>query len=483
MVEAVSANSEETSLDARHAVANERGPGIGRARGTYRASAMSNEDMMDPRGNKFMMELKSSDFEIERLGECRIPSPMPAASFVADDERVLYHGTLAEIQGFLGSGKQPPAFEMAGPRQRIFFDPSNLKCGIVTCGGLCPGLNDVIRSIALGLFHHYGVRTVFGFRYGYEGLVDKYGRQPIELTPDLVAEIQEKGGTVLGSSRGPQDVGEMVDTLERMNIGALFAVGGDGTLRGAGAIAQEIERRNLTISVIGVPKTIDNDISCVDMSFGFVTAVSEARGAIYAAHVEALGARNGVGLVRLMGRESGFIAAYASVSTSHVNFCLAPEVRFTVEGFLRALEERLNRRGHAVVVVAEGAGQDFLQATGERDASGNVKFSDVGLYLKDRIVKRFKKTGADLSLKYIDPSYTIRSMPANPYDSAFCLMLGHNAVHAAMAGRTNMVVGAWRRQFTHVPISLAVAARKKIEPDGRLWSNVLSCTGQPDPMV
>jgi 6-phosphofructokinase 1 len=428
------------------------------------------------------MELKGSDFEIQSLGECRIASPMPATNFVSDDERVLYHGTLAEIQRCLDSGQRPPAFEMAGPRERIFFDPSKLKCGIVTCGGLCPGLNDVIRSIVLGLFHHYGVDTVFGFPYGYEGLTHKYGHEPVELNPDIVADIQEKGGTILGSSRGPQDIGEMVDTLEAMNVGILFAVGGDGTLRGAGAIAQEVSRRNLKVSVVGVPKTIDNDISSVDMSFGFVTAVSEARGAISSAHTEALGARNGVGLVKLMGRESGFIAAYASLATNHVNFCLVPEVKFTVEALLQSLEERLRRRGHAVIVVAEGAGQDLVQTTGERDASGNVRFSDVGLHLKDRIIQHFKKTGTELNLKYIDPSYTIRSMPASPYDSAFCLMLGHNAVHAGMAGKTNMVVGNWQRQFTHVPIAMAVAARRKIDPAGRLWSNVLSCTGQPHPM-
>jgi 6-phosphofructokinase 1 len=428
------------------------------------------------------MALKNSDFEIQTLGECTIPSPMQTPQFVGDEERILYHAALSDIQEYLGSGKQPPSFEMAGPRRQIFFDPSKLKCGIVTCGGLCPGLNDVIRSTALCLFHHYGVQTVFGFRYGYEGLTGKYGHKPVELKPDLVANIQEKGGTILGSSRGPQDIGEMVDTLEHMNVGILFAVGGDGTLRGARAIDQEVNRRNLKISVIGVPKTIDNDISSVDMSFGFVTAVSEARGAISAAHTEALGGRNGVGLVKLMGRDSGFIAAYASLATNHVNFCLVPEVKFTVEALLRALEERLKNRGHAVIVVAEGAGQDLVQGTGERDASGNVRFSDVGLYLKDQIVQRFKKSGTELNLKYIDPSYIIRSMPANPHDSAFCLMLGHNAVHAGMAGKTNMVVGNWQRQFTHVPIDLAVTARRKIEPDGRLWSNVVSCTGQPHPL-
>jgi 6-phosphofructokinase 1 len=429
-----------------------------------------------------MLEWKSADFEIQRLGESRIPSPMSAAGFVDDKERVLYHGTLAEIQGRLSAGQQPLSFEMAGPRRNIFFDPSKLKCGIVTCGGLCPGLNDVIRSITICLFHHYRVSTVFGFPYGYEGLAQRFGHKPVELTPDIVAEIQEKGGTILGSSRGPQDVVEMVDTLDRMNVGALFTVGGDGTLRGAEGIASEIKRRDLQISVIGVPKTIDNDISAVDMSFGFVTAVSEARNSIYAAHTEALGARNGVGLVKLMGRESGFIAAYASLATNHVNICLVPEVRFTEQALLRSLEERLKSRGHAVVVVAEGAGQDLVKATGERDASGNVKFSDVGLYLKQSIIQHFKKSDTELNLKYIDPSYTIRSMPASPYDSAFSLMLGHNAVHAAMAGKTNMVVGNWRRQFTHVPIPMAVAARRKIDPEGRLWSNVLSCTGQTHPM-
>ena len=274
----------------------------------------------------------------------------------------------------------------------------------------------------------------------------------------------------------------MVDTLDRMNVGILFAVGGDGTLRGAQAIAEEIERRHLKIGVIGIPKTIDNDISAMDMSFGFETAVAEAGSVIYSAHVEAIGARNGIGLVKLMGRHSGFIAAYASLAHNDVNFCLIPEVSFSLEGFLQALEERLKRRGHAVVVAGEGAGQHLVNATKERDASGNIRLGDIGLFLKDRIISHFKKTGMDTTLKYIDPSYTIRSTRANSHDSAFCLILGHNAVHAGMAGRTNMVVGFWKREFTHVPISLAVSTRKQIDPSGRLWGNVLSCTGQPREM-
>ncbi len=422
------------------------------------------------------------DFTIQRLGECHIPSPMQVGQFVGDEERVLYHHQMEEVRKCLGSGKEPPQFETAGPREKIYFDPSKLKCGIVTCGGLCPGLNDVIRSIVLGLFYHYGVKTVFGFRYGYEGLTYRYGHVPLELDPETVNSIHKMGGSILASSRGPQDNSEMVDTLDRMNIGILFTIGGDGTLRGAQAISEEIGRRRLKIGVIGIPKTIDNDISFVESSFGFNTAVSESRTAIDAAHAEALGARNGVGLVKLMGRESGFIAAYATMANSDVNFCLIPEALFSIEGFLKALKDRLNGRGHAVIVVGEGAGQNLMQETGARDASGNVRFGDIGPFLKDQINGYFKKEGMEVNLKYIDPSYSIRSLPANPRDSAFCLLLGQHAVHAGMSGRTNMVVANWKGEFTHVPIRMAVSSRKKIDPNGRFWSTVLSCTGQPRKM-
>jgi 6-phosphofructokinase 1 len=380
-------------------------------------------------------------------------------------------------------GKKPPHFEMAGPRERIYFDPSKLKCGIVTCGGVCPGLNDVIRATVLSLHYHYGVRTVFGFRYGYEGLTYRYGHTPMELTPELVDDIHQRGGTILGSSRGPQEVSEMVDTLEQMNIGLLFTIGGDGTLKGAQALADEIGRRGLKIGVIGIPKTIDNDISYVQQTFGFETAVSEATKAIYAAHAEAEGARNGIGMVKLMGRYCGFIAAYATLANSDVNFCLVPEVRFTLEAFLDALRKRLEGRQHAVVVAAEGAGQDLLAATAERDASGNIRLGDIGIFLRDHINDYFRKAGMEAPLKYIDPSYTIRSMPANPHDSAFCLILGHNAVHAGMAGRTGMVVGNWRGEFTHVPIVAAVSQRKQIDPKGKLWTGVISTTGQAREIV
>jgi len=408
---------------------------------------------------------------------------MTGIQFVRDSDNVLYHSDQRKIKEFLGEGEDLPCFEMAGSRDKIYFDPSKLKCGIVTCGGLCPGVNDVIRAIVLGLFYHYGVETVFGFRYGYEGLTYRHGHVPLELNPDIVGDIHKKGGTILGSSRGPQDISEMVDTLERMNVRVLFTIGGDGTLRGAKAIAEEIAQRNLKIGVVGIPKTIDNDISFVEQSFGFETAVSASRTAVYSAHTEAIGARNGVGLVKLMGRDSGFIAAYATLANNDVNFCLVPEVRFTLEVFLDALKDRLERRGHAVIVAGEGTGQDLMEKRQERDASGNIRFGDIGIFITDQIKNYFNEAGIEVNLKYIDPSYTIRSMPANPKDSAFCLLLGHNAVHAAMTGRTNMLVGNWKGAFTHVPIEHAVSKRKQINPIGRFWSNVLSCTGQPREMV
>ena len=428
-------------------------------------------------------EIQESDFQVENLGEARIPSPMTDERFIEDEDRVLYTTSTLALETFIESGRKPFSFEKAGPRSKIYFDPSKLRCGIVACGGLCPGINDVVRAIVLSLHHSYGVHTVWGFRYGFEGLVPAYKHEPMELTPAVVSDIHQKGGSILSSSRGPQRVDEMVDTLERMNIGVFFIIGGDGSLRGAQAIVEEIRRRGLKIAVVGIPKTIDNDIAYTDLSFGFMTAVSEASRVIYAAHSEATGARNGIGLVKLMGRHSGFIAAHAVLANNDVNFCLIPEVPFSLSVFLHAIKARIKQRGHAVIVVAEGAGQDLMENAGGTDASGNVRLGDIGVFLKDRISEDFRKNNLDLVLKYIDPSYTIRSLPSNTYDSAICLLLGHNAVHAAMSGRTGMVVGFWKNYFTNIPIPLAVSHRKQISPDSRLWHDVLICIGQPGKLL
>ncbi|MFV0436310.1 MAG: ATP-dependent 6-phosphofructokinase [Desulfopila sp.] len=427
--------------------------------------------------------LHPDEFAIRRLGECTTPSPMRGMTFTPDDDAVLYHTLRKSIEPYLEQGLVLPAFEIAGPRRNLFFDPQVLGCGIVTCGGLCPGLNDVIRAIVLSLYHHYGVRKVFGFRYGFEGLNPAYYHTPLDLTPSLVDGIHQKGGSVLGSSRGPQDPKVMVDTLVHLGIGILFVIGGDGTLRGAESIAKEVERRQLSIGVISIPKTIDNDISNVDISFGYETAVAESRRSTSTAHVEAVGARNGIGLVKLMGRESGFIAAAATLANNEVNFCLVPEVPFTLDALLKALEKRLRQRGHAVIVVGEGAGQSLFEGSLGEDASGNRKLGDIGQLLKDKIKQYFSGLSMDISLKYIDPSYMIRSTAASASDSAFCLQLGQYAVHAGMSGRTNMLVGHWNNQFTHVPIPMATQSRKKVDPQGKLWASVLASTGQPTDLL
>jgi 6-phosphofructokinase 1 len=429
--------------------------------------------------------MKSSppDFRTDVLGECTVPSPLRATHFMDLSRPLLFRADIDELRAQLRAGIDPPAFELAGPRERIYFNPATLKCGIVTCGGLCPGLNDVIRSLVFCLYEKYGVAKVYGFKFGYEGLVERSALTPIELTTRKLTQINEVGGTVLGSSRGPQPIDEMVDTLERLGIQLLFTIGGDGTLRGAHSIVEEIRRRELDIAVVGVPKTIDNDISFIDMSFGFDTAVEAARHATRAAYVEASCHRSGIGLVKLMGRDSGFIASFATLADTQVGLCLIPEIGFSIDGVVRAAKQRIDRDGYVVIVVAEGAGQDLLAADAEWDASGNRRHGDIGTFLKDKIPETFRGQGTSVTLKYIDPSYMIRSLPANARDANFCLRLGHAAVHAGMAGKTDTVIGSWRRRLTLVPIPLAVSSRKKVDTNGYLWQTVLSVTGQADDLV
>jgi len=419
---------------------------------------------------------------IQRLGKAAIQSPMPEASFIESESTPLFLDSehLEELNG------KPPiavSFESAGPRREIYFDPSKTKCAVVTCGGLCPGLNDVIRAIVMEAFHKYNIPTVLGIRYGLEGFIPKYAHDVIELTPQVVTDIHQFGGTILGSSRGPQNPGEIVDALERMNVSALFMIGGDGTMKATQAIVDEASKRNLRISVIGIPKTIDNDINFISQSFGFETAVFKATEAIQCAHTEALGYKNGIGLVKLMGRESGFIAAHSTLALKEVNFVLIPEIPFALHGeggLLPALANRLLKRKHAVIVAAEGAGQHLLEARGSTDASGNVKLADVADVLQREIKTYLDQQKIPFSMKYIDPSYIIRSIPANANDKVYCGFLGQNAVHAAMSGRTNMVVGKLMERYVHLPLELVTHKRRKLNVKSEYWQAVLESTGQPE---
>jgi 6-phosphofructokinase 1 len=427
------------------------------------------------------LSITPAALNIRRLGTPSILSPMAglvqgrvtSPHYVHESDRVLLDDTVEGAAARLCEVADLPSLEPGGPREFIYFDPPRTRAAIVTCGGLCPGLNNVIRGLVLELADNYGVTDVVGFRDGFRGLVD--GAEPVRLTPDDVAGIHNRGGTILGTSRGNQEPERMAATLERLGINVLFVIGGDGTLRGAQRIADEADRRGLTLSVVGVPKTIDNDIPYIDQSFGFQTAFSRATESIKAALTEASSTPNGVGLVKLMGRHSGFIACYAALASHDVDFVLIPEMPFQFDGdkgLLACLRRRVSKRGHAVVVVAEGAGQELFSYDGAVDASGNARLADIGQLLRERILADHAAAGVELSLRYVDPGYG--------WDAVYCLRLAQAAVHAAMAGRTAMVVGRWHGRFVHLPIALATGSRNQVDPNGDLWMSVLEATGQPE---
>ncbi len=429
------------------------------------------------------------DFTIPTLGTGKIPSPLRyspegrGSGFISDDVHIIYDVWYDPQR----TENRNDLLEYAGPREKIYFLPRHVHAGILTCGGLCPGLNDVIRTITRSLWRNYGVRRISGIRFGYAGLIPENNIPTIDLNPDVVDDIHRIGGSILGSSRGGGERTEdIVDAIERLNLNMLFVIGGDGTQRGAMNITAEVLKRKLKISVIGIPKTIDNDLSYIEKSFGFETAVTEATKVVYSAHSEAHSAENGVGLVRLMGRNSGFIAAHTALASNDANFVLIPEVSFDLEGpngLFTHLENRLRRRQHAVIIVAEGAGQHLLAPTDEKDKSGNPQLSDIGVFLKTAIKEYFKRIEMTMQLKYIDPSYLIRGAVAVPNDSLYCSRLAHNAVHAAMAGKTGVLISYLNGHFVHMPMATAVSKRNSVDPSGALWRDVIEATQQPLSMI
>lgn len=423
------------------------------------------------------------DTAIPTLGTAKVTNRVGYCRFVGACEEYWINLTDEDLDDELPEQEpgRPITMEKAGPREKLYFDPSKTRCAIVTCGGLCPGINDVIRAIVLEAHHNYTVQSVVGIPFGLQGFIPEYGHEARELTPESVANIHQFGGTVLGSSRGPQDPAKIVDTLERRNINCLFIIGGDGTMRAAQSIVSEINDRRLKIAVIGVPKTIDNDISFVTRSFGFDTAVEKATEAIQCAHVEATGVDLGVGLVKVMGRESGFIAGQAALALKEVNYVLIPECPFDLDGpdgLLANLERRLESRRHAVIVCAEGAGQEYCRSSNQTDASGNPVLCDICALLKQRIKDYFGERGKKVPLKFIDPSYIIRSVPANANDRVYCGFLGQHAVHAAMAGKTAMVVSQLQSRYVHLPLHLVTRKRKTVNVRSDFWHAVLESTGQ-----
>ena len=431
--------------------------------------------------------LENLSLEVKRIGEPEHQSPLSDIKnlelkktyYVRDNkDRIRFDSTVNTKEE-----SDVKSFERAGPRSKIFFDPLKTRVAIVTCGGICPGLNNVIRSIVLELGHWYKVKKILGIRYGFGGFAPDSKFPPIVLTAEGVEGIHLRGGTVLGSSRGGPPTDVMVKTLVDNGINIVFCIGGDGTLRGAHALALEVEKQNLQVSVIGIPKTIDNDIPFVERSFGFQTAVELASGVLGCAHVEAQCALNGIGLVKLMGRDAGFITSYATRANGNVDYCLIPEMKFPLKeknGLYDEIKKTLEFNGHVLIAVAEGAGQHLIGDSGQKDASGNKIFNDIGRFLRADMQEHFSREwDIDLNIKYISPSYVIRSVKANSEDSVFCADLARYAVDAAIAGKTDMMVGYWHGEFTNVPLEIMGDLKKREERDSRSWLSVLASTGQP----
>lgn len=436
-------------------------------------------------------DLLNYDLKVKTIGKNNYISPLNLSeqygdkivNYIQDNERVFAVIIKSEYDQFKKLGLELPSFEKAGPRKNLFFEPGNTVSAIVTCGGLCPGLNAVIRAIVLMNYNRYKNKITYGIMHGYQGFIKKYGLNVMNLTPEIVETIHERGGTILGSSRGPQDISEIVDRLVELKINILYAIGGDGTLRGVNDIYKEIKKRNLNISVIGIPKTIDNDIAFIDKSFGTETAFSKACDSVSAAYIEAKAANNGICLVKVMGRYSGFIAANTTLATNLVDFTLIPEVPFDLEGnkgFLEVLKNHIVKNKKAVILTAEGAGQNLFNDNEiNYDLSGNKLLGDISDLLRDRIMYYFNKQNIQINLRCIDPSYIIRSTSPTPNDAIFCLQLAQNAVHAGMNGKTNLVIGYHNNEFIHLPIEIAISKRKVIDPESELWLSVLESTGQP----
>ncbi len=424
-----------------------------------------------------MEQLKPGDLEVDLLGEPHYDSPVRLNSYIGEKERFLFDINPDAVLKKFEANEQICTIERGGPRRKIFFHPETTRAAIVTCGGLCPGINNVIRSITLELLYQYGIASVIGYRYGYKGMADP-SIEPRVLNSETTNGISELGGSILASSRGPQEVDKMIDRLESDGINLLFVIGGDGSLKGALALQQRIAERGLKIAIIGIPKTIDNDLNFISKSFGFQTAYSKAVEAIRCAHTESLGTPNGVGVVKVMGRHSGAIACHATLASQVVNFCLIPEIDFQVSNLLEGLVQRLKKRSHAVIVIAEGVAQDLSNRENRRDASGNLILSDSGVWLKKEIAQYLDRQGIEHNIKYIDPSYIIRSVPASPEDALFCNMVGQYAVHAGMSGRTAVVIGQWNHYFGNIPIRLVVRNRKLVNVNGTIWRSVQESTGQ-----
>mmetsp|Transcript_20291 Transcript_20291/g.48093 ORF Transcript_20291/g.48093 Transcript_20291/m.48093 type:complete len:415 (+) Transcript_20291:167-1411(+) len=364
----------------------------------------------------------------------------------------------------------------ANAARQLFWEPNKVKAAVVTCGGLCPGLNSIIRGVTKCLWNEYGVREILGITAGYNGLSDPETHPPVKLTEEMVRDIHMKGGSIIKAARGGFDAEKICDNLQRLGITVLFLVGGDGTQFAGHLLYEAARKRRLAVSIVGIPKSIDNDVVLFDRTFGFDTAVAKASEVIRNALVEASSCDRGVGIVKLMGRDSGFVAMHAATAADVVDLCMIPEVKVDMKDVIEHVDATLAKKKYMVIAVAEGAGQELV-STGKQDDTGHTVYGDIGVFLKDTLNKHLKASGGRTF--YIDPSYIIRSVPITPNDHIYCVRLANDAVHTAMRGYTGVCVGAMHNVVCMLPSRLIASGKKKVRPHSSSWQGCVQTCNMP----
>jgi len=382
-------------------------------------------------------------------------------------------------------------FLRAGPRKSLYWDPKKTKAAIVNCGGLCPGLNSVIRELVMSL-DMYGCKDIYGIVGGYKGVMEP--EKWLKLTPKYVEEMHVKGGSFLVSDRGNPPHLDMAKMYQKHGINQVYIIGGDGTAKGAMQTYEQMlgprpgkgykgvdlmQAIDHGCSMCSIPKTIDNDIPVLDFTFGFHTAVAKAVEAIDTAYTEATCNANCMGLVKLMGRHAGFIAMYACIAARHVDLCLISEMDVDMEEVKKYIAEKMKTQKYCTVVIAEGLGDTLIQGGGV-DAGGNKTLADVGPWFKKQIEAHMKATGAPFTCKYIDPSYIIRAAPPDAFDSVYCSNLAQSAVHGCFAGYTGFCVGKYANHYAMLPIDEITSRKSRtVNVRGRWFSRLMFTTKQP----
>uniref|UniRef100_A0A7S1RYX3 Phosphofructokinase domain-containing protein n=1 Tax=Alexandrium catenella TaxID=2925 RepID=A0A7S1RYX3_ALECA len=400
----------------------------------------------------------------------------PNMNFLNPDELVQGHIIMNDSKQASRPSATSKGCVRANACKEIWWDPSEVRAAVVTCGGLCPGLNSIIREVTNTLWHQYDVRHIYGIQAGYNGLSNPEKHKPIQLSPDKVRDIHMKGGSILKAGRGGFNPEQICDRLERLGINMVFTVGGDGTQHASHLLYEEAKRRNLDISIVGLPKSIDNDILFFDKTFGFDSAVSTAADIMRNGWVEATSCDKGVGIVKLMGRDAGFVAMHAALASTIVDLVMIPEVNVKLEDVIEHIDSTLARKNFMLIAIAEGAGQEFV-ATGEKDATGHTKYGDIGTFLRDEINAHLKKSGGRSF--YIDPSYIIRSCPIRPNDHIYCSRLARDAVHCAMRGYTGVCVGPIHNIIVIMPSELIASGKRRVKLTSSAWQSCVQSCNMP----